>query len=72
MDMSIYCTDDYPREGCTMTIRVTKYGYVTEISAPNGQVFESGGAKTPEGISNMVRNWCEGRAPRPGAREDQP
>ena len=70
-DMDIYCTDDYPREGCKLTIKVRNGRYVMHVAAPNGAPLESYLARNPKAISRMVREWCEGRAPKSHHPSDQ-
>lgn len=66
--MNIYCTDDYPREGCTLTIKVRDVGpgisrYSMIVRNPFGTQIEAYRANKPQTIGDMVREWCEGRAP---------
>ena len=64
-DMDVYCTDDYPREGCIVSIDVQKNGYGLRIAAPNGAFMECYAlVKTPKAIGRMVAEWCAGRSPR--------
>lgn len=75
-DMDIYCTDDYPRDGCTLTIKVSDKGppfarYLMFVAAPNGTTIESYRAHKISTIINMARDWCEGRAPAKGYDRDQ-
>lgn len=69
MKPNIYCGDDYPREGCSVLIDVTKNGYTIKIFAPPkawplGGSIETYGAKTPERVAEIISDWCSGVAPR--------
>lgn len=69
----IYHTDNYPREGCIVSIDVQKDGYTLRISAPTGEPMEFyGKVLTPRAIGRMVEEWCAGFAPRRVDRLDQP
>lgn len=68
-----YTGDAYPREGCIVSIDVTKYGYGLRIAAPNGAPMEVYAyAKTPRAIGRMVEEWCAGFVRRIRGRFDQP
>lgn len=72
----IYCTDDYPREGCTLTIKVSDKAppyarYLMFVTAPNGAVIESYRTYRTSTLVRRVRDWCEGRAPIKGYDRDQ-
>lgn len=72
MDMTPYCGDDYDRTGCCAEIKVLASGYQLTIFAPNGAWMECyGPAKSPRAVARMLREWAEGKVPRPSAPEDQ-
>lgn len=61
-----YTGDDYDRAGCVAVIDVTKHGYQLSIFAPNGARMESyRSVKSSADIGRMVREWCDGKVPRP-------
>lgn len=71
IDMTPYCGDDYDRIGCRAVVDVTVYGYGLSLFAPNGAQMESyRSVKSPETISRMLRDWCEGKVPKPFDRLD--
>ena len=62
---SIYTTDDYPRDGCTLSVDVQLGGYGLSVFAPNGAPMERYAlVKTPRAIARMVEEWCNGHKPR--------
>lgn len=68
--MTPYTGDDYDRIGCTAAVDVTEHGYRLSIFAPNGapmEVYRS--VKSPEAVSQMLREWCEGKVPRAPAQD---
>ena len=74
LDMSIYTTDEYPREGCTLRITVdSRHGgrYIMHVRAPNDGFIECYLADSPRALGRMVREWCEGRKPKMYDRSDQ-
>ena len=74
LDMSIYTTDEYPREGCTLRITVNSRPgsrYTMFVKAPNGAVIESYRTYRTSTLVRRVRDWCEGRAPIKGYDRDQ-
>lgn len=63
--MDDYCTDGYPRAGCTASVDVTAYGYGLQIFAPNGAPIETYMCvKTPRAVGRMLTEWCLGKKPR--------
>jgi len=69
--MHAYTRDDYPREGCTAAVDVTKRGFGLAVFDPKGNQIESyAPTRTPDGVARMLRDWCEGRAPRPPHKAD--
>lgn len=72
LNMAVYCTDDYPREGCIVTIDVQRNGYGLRIAAPNGAPMECYAfVRTPRAIGRMLEEWCGGRKPRLHDRLDE-
>ena len=74
LDMSIYTTDEYPREGCMLRITVSSRPggrYVMGVKAPNDGFIECYLADSPQALGRMVREWCEGRKPKMYDRSDQ-
>ena len=69
---SIYATDDYPREGCKLVIKITKRGYSMTVRGPGGRPLEGYGATMPRQLGRIIAEWCEGKAPRRNRPEDQP
>ena len=66
-----YSGDDYPREGCIVTIDVLRDGYVLRIASPKGVPLEGyAKVKTARAIGRMVEEWCAGFAPRIHGRLD--
>lgn len=59
----IYFTDEYPRQGCTAGVDVTKHGFTLSIHAPCGHIMEVYHAKTSRGICRMLEEWCNGFKP---------
>lgn len=75
-DTDIYCTDDYPREGCTLKIDIKRIcgsvHYTLRVYAPYGGFsIEGYGTTNPVALGRMVREWCEGRAPKLHHPSDQ-
>lgn len=67
-----YTGDNYPRDGCTATVEVSRYGYQLSIFAPSGARMESyRSVKSPRAVARMLREWAEGKVPRLTAPEDQ-
>jgi len=65
IDMAPYYTDNYPRQGCVVSIDVQAHGYRVCIAAPNGAPMESYAlVKTPRAIARMLEEWCLGHKPR--------
>lgn len=65
MSETSYTGDDYDRTGCTARVDVSENGYRLSIFAPNGapmEVYRS--VKCADDVARMLREWCEGRAPR--------
>lgn len=61
---SIYYTDDYPREGCTVTVKVVGGKFFLRESAPNGLCMATyAPVSTAEAAGRMVSEWASGKAP---------
>lgn len=72
MDMTVYCGDDYPREGCTLTVDVCAGGYDLQVNAPNGNPIEIyATARSPRQLARMVEEWCSGQKPKLHHPSDQ-
>lgn len=72
MTHAIYFTDDYPRQGCRLTVDVLRNGYNLQVLAPSGRFLESYPARTPHELACMVEDWCNGAAPRLIGGDGQP
>lgn len=66
-----YNGDGYDRAGCRVVVVVGRDSYGMTAFAPNGLLLESYSASTPAEISRKLREWCEGKVPRPRAKSDQ-
>lgn len=68
---SNYLGDDYPREGCTLTITGRENGrFGVLILTPTGDIIESWPCDTPEQLGLRVARWAGGKnpvRPAPGA-----
>ena len=68
---AIYSNDDYPRQGCVLSIDVQKDGYALRVFSPCGQIMECYAVvKTPRAIGRMVEEWASGLVPRIHGRLD--
>lgn len=68
---AIYATDDYPREGCTLTVDIRNGGYVLRVFSPCGKMMEGyASVNTPRAIGRMVEEWASGLVPRIHGRLD--
>lgn len=60
----IYYTDEYPREGCMLSISVQKNRCGLSVIAPGGKVIEGYAYVPYSEMPRMVDEWLSGRAPR--------
>lgn len=58
----IYYTDEYPREGCTITIKVGDERCSMQVSAPGGKVIDCY-APPRSDVASMLALWMEGKVP---------
>lgn len=66
-----YTGDDYARTGCKVVVSVSEQAYGMAVHDPDGRWLESYSAASPAALSRMLREWCEGKVPRPHAKSDQ-
>lgn len=69
----IYYTDEYPREGCVLTINIlAKDRAHLVVSAPNGKHLESYASVPYAEMPRMVAEWLSGKAPKLFGSRGQP
>lgn len=69
----IYYTDEYPREGCVLTINLLANDRVhLVVSAPNGKHLESYAAFPYAETPRVLAEWLSGKAPNTVSRRGQP
>ncbi|WP_186252224.1 hypothetical protein [Burkholderia gladioli] len=57
----VYCTDDYPRDGCSITVRIGA-GFVIEMRAPNREFpIEVYGCRNLEAMLLVVKCLASGQ-----------
>lgn len=59
----VYFTDEYPREGCGLSIVVGIDGCSMTVHAPNGRAIESY-LPSSEEVGRYVQEWVSGMVPR--------
>lgn len=61
----IYYTDEYPREGCTLTIKLLPGDRAhLMVKAPNGRHLESYASAPYAEMPRMVGEWLSGKVPK--------